>query len=297
MIRRAAICFVLSWGVLSARAASDEPASGGGLQEAKDEFATIKDATVPVSGADARKALPRINGIDAPSVAPLLEAPSARKASAREEKKARRSQNWLVEAMMKEPSDQRDPRKRDAEEEESLEEAENMDPMERLLVEQLRGDDTKAAQAAEELRTREELKDAVVNPLNDFMAAWISSRDHELLLGEQAGTQPDTAFRDFRLPTPSLAGDGGLGAFKLTGAETTRVANPYLSLPDSGLREENPVVTVPGLGPPPTVVPLSGTAPLQPEPVIESKRGKEVLPPVLTKPEEDARYFPQLKRF
>ena len=148
MIRRAAICLVLSCGVLSVRALANERAESGGIQQAKDEFATIKDATAPISGADARKALPRINGIEAPSIAPMMELPTARRANARDEKKARRSQNWLVEAMMKEPQDQRDPRKRDADENESLEDEESMDPMERLLVEHLRGDEAKQATEA-----------------------------------------------------------------------------------------------------------------------------------------------------
>lgn len=302
MIRRAAIRLGLAVGVLSlagtAWGVTDEKAEAGGIQQAKQEFDTIKDTVKSISGTDARKALPRINGIDAPAIAPLMDAPATRKPNSLDEKKARRNQNWLVEAMMKEPTDQRDPTKRKADQGESLDEDENLDPMERLLVEQLRGDEAKKAQAAaEELRAQEELKNAVVNPLNDFMAAWISTRDHDLLLGNQPAVKTEPSFDDVRLQTMASAHENRLLSFNRAGPETVRAENPYLSLPEVGLREERPVVTVPGLGSTQTFTQPAITTPLPPEPSAESKRGKEALPPILTKPEEDARYFPQLKRF
>lgn len=302
MIRRAGIRICLSCGLFSAVAtalvATDEKAEVSAIQEVKREFDTIKDVVKPLGVPDSRKALPNINGIDTPTIMLLPEAPTARKTNPLDEKKARRSQNWLVEAMMKDPDESRDPAKLKTDKDELGEGENGLDPMERLIVQQLRGDDVKKSQdAAQELRVQDELKNAVMNPLNDFMAAWISSRDRDLLLGDQSTGQAYSSVKDIRLLSARPQSNNPLAGLNLAESETTRLENPYLNLPDLNLRHEAPVASTPDLaGYRPSIQPTA-TAPTFTNPPAEQRRGKDALPSPLTKPEEDARYFPQLKRF
>lgn len=302
MIIRALIRLYLSCGLFLAAAtalvATDDQAEGGAIQQVKREFDTIKDTVKPLGVPDAHKVLPGINGIDTPPIMLLPETPTRRTTNSSDEKKARRSQNWLVEAMMKDPEENSDRAKLKSGRDELSEDEDGLDPMERLIVQQLRGDDVKKAQeAAQELRVHDELKNAAVNPLNDFMAAWISSRDRDLLFGDQWSGQGDSSFKDIGLLNTPSSSSNALAGRNLAGSETTQLENPYLNLPALNLREEAPAASTPDLaGSRPTLQPTA-TAPILMEPPVEPQRSKDALPSPLAKPEDDARYFPQLKRF
>lgn len=302
MIRRAAIRVCWSCGLFAAAAtalvATDEKAEVSAIQEVKREFDTIKDTVKPLGVPDSRKALPSINGIDTPTIMLLPETPAGRAGNPFDEKKARRSQNWLVEAMMKDPEKGRDSNKLKSGKDELGGDEDGLNPMERLIVQQLRGDDVKKPQdAAQELRVQDELKNSVVNPLNDFMATWISSRDRDLLLGDQLAGKADSSFKDIRLLNAQTSNNSALAGLNLAGAETTRKENPYLNLPDLNSRQDAPVASTPDSARYRPITQPAATAPTFTEQPAEPRRSKDTMPAPLAKPEEDARYFPQLKRF
>ena len=303
MIRRAFIRFCWSCGLFSGAAtalvATDDRPEAGAIQQVKREFDTIKDTVRPLGVPDARNVLPRINGIDTPTIMPLPETPTGRRTNSPDEKKARRSQNWLVEAMMKDPEENGgDPTKPRGDGDELGEDEDGLNPMQRLIVQQLRGDDVKKAQdAARELRVQDELQNAAANPLNDFMAAWISSRDRDLLLGDQWTGKADSSFKDIRLLNAPAPRHNGLAGLNPAGSETTRLENPYLNPPDLELREEAPSVPIPDLAGSRPITQPTAPLPMLAEPPVEQRSSQDALPLPLTKPEDDARYFPQLKRF
>lgn len=210
--------------------------------------------------------------------------------AAAETEKAKASGNWLVDAMMKEEA-RTSGRKagRDGDDRAGTDRDDVKDPL----------TDTRRTAEADRgaLGTRDRDTALVVdNPLAPFMADWISKRDQALLLPKAV---------------PSL-GDPreGLGAQAGPVGEPTTITFPGLEArPDAAtgaaLRPtpENPFLqaVLPPEKPAPAAAPAPAPSPIgndrtlaPPEPARESRPP----PPIdLSKPSQDAKYFPQLKRF
>ncbi|HWA10499.1 MAG TPA: hypothetical protein VG838_13720 [Opitutaceae bacterium] len=148
-----------------------------------------------------------------------------------------------------------------------------------------------------------DVKDAP-NPLQGFMAGWMTPRDFNLLLKPDApggapalaappGENPGQSFTS--MSVPASAPGGLLPGLDAPANPPVRapVENPYLqpiALPPSG-----PAMLDLGPPPPPVVMrpPPSAAAP-EPEP---EKPAPAFTRPELQKRDDDAKYFPQLKHF
>lgn len=148
------------------------------------------------------------------------------------------------------------------------------------------------------------VKDAP-NPLSGYMAAWMTGRDFNLLLKpEETGAA--------RLPTGSMGAPGQDLPF--TGSAGFDAALPGGAVPDPASRSngpagaaENPYLEVIALPSPPGLLPAELNAP--PPPMSPPRPASASLPPPpapdqpapfqseIRKRDDDAKYFPQLKRF
>lgn len=137
--------------------------------------------------------------------------------------------------------------------------------------------------------------DAADNPLTSFMSAWMTPRDLELLKVKNADTSgPGATGRT--AADGSLHGDG-LGTGRGPNAANAGLdahINPYLANSAPGLTEgtkdleAGPALGVPSYAPASSLPAIKGDF----DPV------KPPVPPAdLLKPQDDSKYFPQLKRF
>jgi hypothetical protein len=282
------------------------PIDAGGIAGAKQEFQALQRAeSAPNS---ARVELPRINVPQLSDTAPDAPTPLSReKTLAAQKEISRQSKNWLVDAMMKGGHGRRDAVARSHADSRSdadgiAEAAAASGPFAQLTDEQT----VPSRSALEPTRQsgRGELPDEpgpdplanVSNPLSAYMAGWISAPDRALLLPKPDeiragpdGLQPDAA----AIQGPRNLNDGppaGLDAFKST------AANPYLPISDTGPLNLPPAAS---LLPPPAPPELAAPAPLPPAaaPTPPPSRPPANAPPDFAKPDDDAKYFPQLKRF
>lgn len=152
------------------------------------------------------------------------------------------------------------------------------------------------------------LKDAAPNPLAGYMAGWMTSRDFNLLARPETGGAPGlsggspvsrvTAPAETFSPSSAFFSAAGGGPVEVGPARGEGPAgapeNPYLqalTLPAPSPAQPPALVfpSSPGPAPFPTVLPPMDR-PTPPE------RG-ELSHPELQKRDDDAKYFPQLKRF
>lgn len=152
------------------------------------------------------------------------------------------------------------------------------------------------------------LKDTAPNPLAGYMAGWMTSRDFNLLARPETGGGPGwpggaggsgvTGPGETFSPSPAFfaAAIGGPAAVGPARAEGSAGApeNPYLqalALPASPPAQPPLLVLPPSPGPAPFPAVLSPPdRPAPPERI-------ELPHPELQKRDDDAKYFPQLKRF
>lgn len=279
--------------------ATEEPV-GSAIRQTLKEFDSLKATARPEAAGKGRAGMPGLIVIAAPE-ATVAKPPPVRMQSADERKKAKRSQNWLVDAMMK-PERDGSERGTAADDDEATTDDEGLDPLEKLIVEQLRAEDPddKAHAKAKEFEADDATRlEHAFNPLDNFMAAWISPRDHELLLKAKTGNSDPvvTVLPGRDLPVAALGGSTFASPNERSAPGLTQpIENPYLQL-------GTPVLPTPPAAPMPEAQfrPESSTpAPtLNPAPV-DSRRPADLkapLPGSLKKAEVDARYFPQLKRF
>lgn len=289
------LCFVL---LASLAQAQTEP---GILEAARKDLQDIK-ASKADSGRT-RVELPSISG-------PGLQAASGPqpKPWIRENKRAvsGRSENWLLDAMA--GIDER------AEEERLLILTGEKTETELELEKRFRWPGERIEQTPSVLpkksadRERDPTTQAatVENPLTAFMGDWISQRDHALLL-PKAASGPAGISSLASLPASSdyqgavLPGRAGYSR-ELTAATsnafsfTSRpVENPYLqtllpAMPESSAMRPDTTA----FGQPRNDLPAPSFR-RQSEPPAPA--GKPVMPVDLAKPDEDKKYFPQLKRF
>ena len=287
--------------------ATSDRAPGASIDAAKREYDAIKasrDPSQPQRGALPKLTMPELH-TGAPEAKPWSPAKTEKP-----ETDARRSGNWLVEAMEKdarqrkergrgEPTRSKDDRSPRSERDEDLPDAANGVAPSRSRE----GDEDEVE------RSGFETKDAtaVPNPLSRFLGEWMTPRDYALLkpgleesLGARMPGERATDGVDFATPS-SVAGINGLfgaAAANVPGsAPQTARENPYLQA------METPA-SFPAM-PPPPVPHVTSTAPITaaPAPIIAAPPN---LPPSVStkskipefaKPAQDEKYFKPLKRF
>jgi len=270
-------------------AGAQEP---GGLEQAKQDLKTL-----PAVRRESERAELRLPSIAAPG--PAVDLPAPRPPAVRsgaqpdDSQQGKGTGNWLVDAMMKDDSrptagsGRKAARARDdAHSPETETAGRDRDP----------GRDPNADREPLLGSRAREAAQAAGNPLAPFMADWISKRDQTLLLPKMsAGQGPGTE-------TTGLPGNpdqpftitfGGTGGRPDPGADPAPIqapGNPFLQalrpLPSPPPDVESPR-TVPEAGDrSPTLTPATPAREAKPPPPID-----------LSKPPEDKKYFPQLKRF
>ena len=302
-------------GALLAAAASfaaDSAPSATPLENAKRDYAEIKKPGVRTE-ADlgiSKDNLPPISvGVpDALSLQPP-RAPTRREA---EKLKAQRekSANWLLEAMRQPASSKaRLKTDRDAPPALGATDAADEETAARLQSELLDGGRVTAREnpAARSAKPENEEKSAPVNPLDAFMASWMTPRDFELLASAAKTSSPaaPNAPREVSgfAPTPAADAPGFFAKVYSPApgfaSEMQRepLPNPYLAPLESSLAGfAPPPVSSPANPPPaPPSLAVPGPAP--------TARGEGPAPTQTPSPgewlrgSEDAKYFKQLKRF
>jgi hypothetical protein len=290
------LCFALLW---PAAQAQPEPSV---LEAAKQDLQDIKASKTEATRT--RVELPSISGPELRGASNPLPVPRPQAV----EKAARgKSDNWLLDAMS--ASDER------TEEEEKLliltgEKTETELQLEKRF--RLPGEKIEQAPSNQSQKTKEENRNpsnqaAIDNPLTAFMGDWISQRDHALLLLKATSSPASNSARvSLPMPTDIYQGAGSpiTAGFsdEVTAATTSGFSlsngpseNPYLQtflqpLPkSSAMRPEISALGQPRNDPPEPSIRR------QSEPPVST--GKPLMPVELTKPDEDKKYFPQLKRF
>lgn len=320
---------LLACAAVAGRAADQEPRPANDTISAtrRDLEALKTDRNLP-SGS-AKVALP---SIDAPQIeAPLPLGPGAPLAPnappAPGSAQPRRSSSWLIDAMegnagenglnggTRKPNSlqqlllddsSRDGRARNGGEARSrLGTAD----LERGGLSSARGDLRRGADADADKPDAASLKEAAPNPLAGYMAGWMTSRDFNLLLKPETGGTPGASagsgpaaqgpgetfsFSPSSVFSPAVVGISTDTGPARMGGPAGAPENPYLQ-----------VLTLPAPPPaaPPTVAFPPSPAPM-PFPSVLPPAGNpapaervELSRPELQKRDDDAKYFPQLKRF
>jgi hypothetical protein len=248
-----------------------------------------------------RVELPKIAGPESPAAAIPLQGQRARESQRTVRGK---SENWLLDAMT--GTDERT-----AQEEKLLILTGEKTETELQLEKRFRLPGEKIEQAPSRLSEKSAdagrlpaTETAIENPLTAFMGDWISQRDHALLL-PKAATGPSSNSPLVSLPAPS--GYRGVSQTSITGfsgdvtaanvfSQSTRPAeNPYLqtllpSMPEPpAMRPEMPAFVQPRNDLP------APSLRRQAEPPVPA--AKPQVPGELARPEEDKKYFPQLRHF
>lgn len=312
-LRWQAICLlVLAGGVLAVATEEEAPAKGG-LQSARRDYEALK-------AAEARglrqKAAPKAEMpvLDAapPSVIELLPKTTKRRTdtSRTDPRQREKSSNWLLEAMR----DETEPPATDIEK--TLEQTtepdrkiEKGDLVETALA--LEKQEAAQRKTSDERRERiERNRDASgLNPLDSFMASWMSAKDLELLGRAPTGAQPSPGMVDLlqsgppvssesaAASTPSILSGPGLDNANSPTAFTSFAperVNPYLEnlsgfAPAASVANPSAPTLAPALSEFAAPVP-QGTepAPVPARPESPSERFRA---------QDDSRYFKQLKRF
>jgi len=279
--------------LLPVLAGAQEPS---GLEKAKQDLKTLPS----IRKESDRPAL-NLPNIAAPSPAADLSAPmpspSRSRANADEAKSGKGTDNWLVDAMMKEDSRQAGTGRKGAK---MRDEAHPLDAdSETDGTDRNSGREPTAAKNAEldERARASDLEFAKVeSPLTPFMADWISKRDHALLLPK------GTSEVGFVPETPGLVGGPDRAVaitFRGIDGRLDPVAAPEVRQPGENpflQALQAPPVTPPPAAPAPTLPGVGDLAPalMPPEPARDPRSP----PPIdFSKPSQDNKYFPQLKRF
>jgi hypothetical protein len=276
--------------VLAAAAlrAGDSPAPpADAIAQAKKDFASIKQ---PAASADQGLGLRAADAKDDGAARPdgaALPAPAARKEG---------TGNWLVDAMEQKPGHPQ---------------ASQGDGLIEGDIDLLREADTPAAGSTQATKGGEGaaskgLAATVFNPLDAFMEGWISAHDRDLLLparrgdslmgGEQGGARAK-AFSGIDLGQRGALADGGL-PYPGAQADSRTLANPYVGdLDAASLAPARPLSAPDTAGFSPLVFPdLSrGMSAPGADPRFLDPSG--ALLPDFTQPQDDDKYFRQMKRF
>lgn len=281
-----------------------------GIDSAKREFEAMKASRDPAHR-DQRTALP---GISVPQLHVEERGPAPAilpGKNAKQDPAAKKSSNWLVEAMDKEAArngkNERGERerifsRRSDEEEREGGAVSRSDP----ALERARGDSAAEERKYDDETTNRKRAAEAANPLTRYLEGWITPKDYAVLrpsLEESLGGR-ELAQSAAGPATPGgiagTVGIGGVGSAMMGDATKTPVSpvpreNPYLEAmqtrPEFGASAPTFAVAPPNVAPPPAP-PASIAAPAPP--IVPSARSKI---PEFAKPQQDERYFKQLKRF
>jgi hypothetical protein len=293
--------------LLAATARADEPAipAADSIAAAKKDLAQIKspvsqqvEGTIPSLD---MKDLGQVPATQRPEFSPALNAdkdPSLDPA-----KKKAGTGNWLVDAMDKNTSTQAS---RSKEKDDVL----KGDPdLIRADEKGLRLEkDPFAADEARETEKPKEAAGAVYNPLDSFMSGWISARDHDLLLtppkGDGLAAADGGRTRSDLLPGLEVGSPGPSTDFTLAPIDSAAfgdsraASNPYVALMDLPSISSLRAFVAPD-------APQFAPAEIQDLPRGLSPSGLDVRPidtprtfvPDFALPDDDDKYFKQLKKF
>jgi hypothetical protein len=296
--------------VLAAAAmGADPPAPGAdSIADAKKDLATIKAAA---GQEEPGSSLPTLDmkditpgpGAGTLGVAPLL-APD-KDPSLDPAKKKQGTGNWLVDAMDK-SSDRKNSSK-----------AKDKDDVLKGDLDLLRGDERAGAPAdkdaesldeAREKASAREAAETAYNPLDSFMAGWVSARDHDLLLPSSKGDALALAGADRgrsdTLPGLDLGQGGSPADSLLTPAEGAAFgdpradSNPYLAVLDLAPAQPMRSFQTPELaGFSPFALPetLNGVSAMGDG--ARPSDASRTFVPDFAQPPDDDKYFKQMKRF
>jgi hypothetical protein len=289
-----------------ARAGDASEAAPDSISSAKKDLAAVKALGTPAESpvaslpsVDMKAVGPGPGGvrIDAPAPLPADDEATA-DPSKRKEKGA--TGNWLVDAMDKKTDKERSASGRDA-----------LSKVDRDL----------ALRNGERAATREELESpgapesagragpkesnaSVYNPLDAFMAGWVSARDRELLLPARGD---GAAGGEFARARPGSPQDGGpaLGDFTIEGllstgelgiaAEARAESNPYLSSADLAEAPSPRMFSGPEASGP--VGPEGRAAPAWFGSEAGALDAPRTFVPDFAHPSDDDKYFKQMKKF
>lgn len=261
--------------------------------------------TLPVTKADLEQSRLELPSIAAPATAAdtltAFPPPPAMGRATAEKAEETQTGNWLVDAMRKEAdrkSTGRDDRKRLRDDDRAPTDTWPQPGSDRDKDSFLRT----AAQGAPAERDPTTLTTTVDNPLMPFMTDWISKRDQALLLPKSASLPGFDGNASFLPSGPAgetspglIQGDFGIRPDHAVAPVRSAENNPFLEhLPPAlGPGRESTSVALPNPAPNPAERSLQFLPP--PDNPNEAKR-----PPApidLSKPAQDTKYFPQLKRF
>lgn len=287
------------------------------IEAAKKEIDHLQGPDLSKQGRGSRigGGLPELDPLIAPSVPMQTSSEKLEKDLRKQQKK---KENWLLEGMEKtartsadgrliEKDKGRDPHSNtefaSAAEEEALTDGDPFTATEAEIE----------ANRSSERTAGEEKKVEVVNPLDSFMASWISPKDAEILRASGAmkdagrasstGSAGHELIASLSLPGGgSSSGGGGLDLSNLNfgGDRFSRTAggdavNPFLAgleLPPPGPAASGPSANINAFAPPPPTASSMFESPDSAAPKYEKRDDQRYTPP----PRTD-KYFPQLNRF
>ena len=291
-------------GALSAQTTATENEGTTGIAAAQREFQALR-AAEKVRGEELKLQLPDITAPNLqPSAPPSPMSGLERNKPGKTKGRKQKSDNWLVDAMMKTPEDPDAPKAWSDEDDP----AEPQDPFAELIAETLRPAPKAGSEPGKSERhsARDERVIEAPNPFASYMSAWISPQHRDLLMPRPQSPAGGSA-GDRGMPAGGGGFTGGPGGRSSAVTETGPAAwsgpipggsshhglvdetkaNPFLNPGDFAPAAALPFIAQPPVAPPPPAMPaIPDAAPPRTEP-----------PAPLAKPAEDAKYFPQLKRF
>jgi hypothetical protein len=275
------------------------------IAAAKKDFAAIRSTAVSPDPSSPLPALDLkdVGGAPAAALSAPTPLPSDGETSLDPAKKSKGTGNWLIDAMDKEKNAGRTQPSRPGDE--------RLKPDAELEADADRTETGGAREGASGAEARDAASpkdpaDKTYNPLDSFMAGWISARDHDLLVpsskdGAPAGAEaarlegpagpdpmPSGSLVDMLLPPPDSASWG----------DSKPEANPFLAPSDS---EPAPAVKfftgadAPGFAPFGLTDPVPGAGPSGPS-ALPADASRTFLPD-FAQPSDDDKYFKQMKRF
>jgi len=296
---------VLASAVAAACGIAAEPKSAEKTAPPDDTIAAARRDLETIKAARGASETPKagLPGFAAPELqtAPPPPRRAATPLTSAEAAAAKKSANWLVEAMMK-PTARSDESQRRGERSETSSAFADGDKE----TDTPSGERTATSERNEAQPRRETAENSasVVNPLNGFMAGWMTPQDFKLLQPGMAGES--AAHRVARGDTSPRFSDGAMGTDLAGLAPFGRPAsnapmpapraNPFLAefaAPGTGTPAGRANVPLPAAVPPPSA-PVSMLNATPPPLVAPSAKPAT---PAFVKPNDDAKYFKPLKKF
>ncbi len=277
-----------------ALAGEPTPPPQAAMAEVKQDLESLK---APTAGTDSAS-LPSLDlkdlGPVPSSPAPVAPAPE-KEPSVENARKKSGTGNWLVDAMDRRAEEDKAARGSGRDARASGERA-----LPRLDEREGGGDERELAAVPDSREAAaSRAPEKVYNPLDAFLAGWLSPRDHDLLASSRGESDPAHPRADL-LPGLEVSAPAaealGLTQEAPAAHEASAAANPYLATIDW---LEPQARTFP-LGEFPGTAPLSSDAMRAWTPTAEGARAPDVqrsFVPDFAQPSDDDKYFKQLKRF